>query len=452
MQEIIMRIILVLIIGVGCYWVYTQKNKYKLILDNKFWIFISWGVAFILYFFLGIEYTQKLNIYSFGYIILYWALFIGGQYAFKKYSKNKKINKEEKIIDLSEKINLFPLFIVSLVCVIVYAIYIISINNINIGTTRDIKTNGFATLLLIFSNSSLIIWLYELAYAIINEKKITVYGVLSAVIYNIPGIIISGRDALMIFLVSTVIVFIYCGNYAKKVLNKECKTYKTILKCLIAAFAAIMIYLIFLSNNRYGTDKSAVINMFRWSSKCQFPPYLEWIYYNCGGLGKLILNVVFYYSSQLSKFALIFEKYDGPYMFGLYQLHYVSRLLPESWNMNFSIVSKELKIITENAGIPGLKVFWETAIGYSIYDFGRIGTLIMAFISGIFIEIVSSYSKNVKGIFQILIQAFICTAMFLTIEMSPIFDYYYIFPVFWLACIIFFKQIQKSKLKNKKGV
>ena len=447
-----MRIILVLIIGVGCYWVYTQKNKYKLILDNKFWIFISWGVAFILYFFLGIEYTQKLNIYSFGYIILYWALFIGGQYAFKKYSKNKKINKEEKIIDLSEKINLFPLFIVSLVCVIVYAIYIISINNINIGTTRDIKTNGFATLLLIFSNSSLIIWLYELAYAIINEKKITVYGVLSAVIYNIPGIIISGRDALMIFLVSTVIVFIYCGNYAKKVLNKECKTYKTILKCLIAAFAAIMIYLIFLSNNRYGTDKSAVINMFRWSSKCQFPPYLEWIYYNCGGLGKLILNVVFYYSSQLSKFALIFEKYDGPYMFGLYQLHYVSRLLPESWNMNFSIVSKELKIITENAGIPGLKVFWETAIGYSIYDFGRIGTLIMAFISGIFIEIVSSYSKNVKGIFQILIQAFICTAMFLTIEMSPIFDYYYIFPVFWLACIIFFKQIQKSKLKNKKGV
>lgn len=452
MQEIIMRIILVLIIGVGCYWVYTQKDKYKLILDNKFWIFISWGFAFILYFFLGIEYTQKLNIYSFGYIILYWALFIVGQYAFKKYSKNKKINKEEKVIDLSEKINLFPLFIVSLVCVIVYAIYIISINNINIGTTRDIKTNGFATLLLIFSNSSLIIWLYELAYAIINEKKITVYGVLSAVIYNIPGIIISGRDALMIFLVSTAIVFIYCGNYAKKVLNKECKTYKTILKCLIAAFAAIMIYLIFLSNNRYGTDKSAVINMFRWSSKCQFPPYLEWIYYNCGGLGKLILNVVFYYSSQLSKFALIFEKYDGPYMFGLYQLHYVSRLLPESWNMNFSIVSKELKIITENAGIPGLKVFWETAIGYSIYDFGRIGTLIMAFISGIFIEIVSSYSKNVKGIFQILIQAFICMAMFLTIEMSPIFDYYYIFPVFWLACIIFFKQIQKSKLKNKKGV
>lgn len=448
MQEIIMRIILVLIIGVGCYWIYKQKDKYKLISDNRFWICISWGFAFILYFFLGIEYTKKLNIYSFGYIILYWILFLAGQYVFKKYSKNKDVSKEEKVVDLSGKINFLPLFIVSLVCVVIYAIYIFSMNDINIGTTRNIKTNGFATLLLIFSNSSLIIWLYELAYAIVNERKITIYGVLSAIIYNVPGVIISGRDALMIFLVSTVIVFIYCGNYAKKVLNKECKTYKTILKCLIAAFAVIMIYLIFLSNNRYGTDKGSVINMFIWSSKCQFPPYLEWIYYNLGGLGKLILNVVFYYSSQLSKFALIFEKYDGPYMLGMYQLHYVSRLLPKSWNMNFSIVSNELQRLTANEGVPGLKVFWETAIGYSIYDFGRIGTLIMAFTSGIFIELINFCGKKVKGIFQILIQTFICTAMFLTIEMSPVFDYYYIFPVFWLVCIIFFKKIQKSKIKN----
>ena len=30
----------------------------------------------------------------------------------------------------------------------------------------------------------------------------------------------------------------------------------------------------------------------------------------------------------------------------------------------------------EKEKIPGLKVLWETAIGYSIYDFGKIGTLI----------------------------------------------------------------------------
>lgn len=437
MQDIIMRIVLIIIIGVGGYLIYTQKDKYKLILDNKFWVFISWGFAFILYFFLGIEYTQKLNIFSFGYIILYWFIFVGGQYTFKKYSQNKKVNKEDNEIDLSEKINLFPLFIVSLICVIIYAIYIISINNINIGTTRDIKTNGFATLLLIFSNSSLVIWLYELAYAITNEKKITVYGILSAVIYNIPGVIISGRDALMIFLISTVIIFVYCGNYARKVLKKECRTYKKILKYSAAAFAAIMIYLIFLSNNRYGTDKSAVINMFRWSSKCQFPPYLEWIYYNCGGLGKLILNVVFYYSSQLSKFALIFEKYDGPYMFGLYQLHYVSRLLPESWNMSFTIVTNKIYEITANVGIPGLKVFWDTAIGYSIYDFGRIGTLVMAFIGGFIIEKINEYCNSKKDVLSITTKTFICTAMFLTIEVSPVFDYYYVFPAFWLGLISF---------------
>lgn len=439
MQDIIMRLILIIMVISGGYWVYKYNKKYKLFLDNKFWVFISWGFAFILYFFLGIEYTKKLNIYSFGYIILCWILFIGGQYAFSKYSKRNKtkLNEKEQNLDFSKKINLFPLFIVSLVCVIIYAIYILSINNINIGSTRDIKTNGFATLLLIFSNSSLVIWLYELAYAIINEKKMTIYGILSAVIYNIPGVIISGRDALMIFFISTVIIFLYCGNYAKKVLKKECKIYKKILKCAIVAFGAIMIYLIFLSNNRYGTDRSAVINMFKWSAKCQFPAYLEWIYYNCGGLGKLILNVVFYYSSQLSKFALIFEKYDGPYMCGLYQLHYVSRLLPESWNMNFSIVSKELQRLTTNEGIPGLKVFWETAIGYSIYDFGRIGTLIVAFIGGVIVEKLNIYCNNKNNVISIVTQTFICTATFLTIEVSPVFDYYYIFPAFWLGILIF---------------
>ena len=83
--------------------------------------------------------------------------------------------------------------------------------------------------MLLFSNSSLVIWLYELAYAILSEKKMTWYGLMSGVIYNIPGIVISGRDALMIFFVSTVIVLFYCGNYGKKVLGLEGKMYKKIL-------------------------------------------------------------------------------------------------------------------------------------------------------------------------------------------------------------------------------
>ena len=238
---------------------------------------------------------------------------------------------------------------------IIYTIYIIKINNIKIGVTRNINTNGIATILLLFSNSSLVIWLYELAYAILSEKKMTWYGIMSGIIYNIPGIVISGRDALMIFFVSTIIVLFYCGYYGKKVLGLEGKMYKKILRFLGICLLLMMFYLIFLSNSRYGSSQEATIQMFKWSTDCQFPEYLENIYYKGGKVGSLILNIIFYYSSQLSKFSLIFEKYNGPYLFGFYQLHYISRLLPDFMGMNFTNVTNAIQQIASNAGTPGIK-------------------------------------------------------------------------------------------------
>ena len=224
MQEIIMKFILIILIILGVYIFYRKKNKYELILNARFWIFISWITIFILYFFSGIKYKINLNLYSFGYIILCLAIFFSGQYIIKK----KKDKDEKNKMEVFRKINFLPLFVVAFISVMIYSIYIIKINNIKIGVTRNINTNGIATILLLFSNSSLVIWLYELAYSILNEKKITWYGLLSGVIYNIPGIIISGRDALMIFFVATIIVLFYCGNYAKKVLGLEGKMYKKI--------------------------------------------------------------------------------------------------------------------------------------------------------------------------------------------------------------------------------
>lgn len=448
METIIMKSILIVIAIVGIYIIYNKKNWFELITNNVFWIFASWLFVLGLYFFSGIKYTFNLNIYSFGYIILFWLIFLLGQYISKFMFRNKIKTKNEKN-DFSKKINLLPLFGVSLISAVIYAIYIISINDIQLGVTRNINTNGFATLLLILSNSSLVIWLYELAYAILNEKNISWYGLVSTIIYNLPCIIISGRDALLIFFISTVIVFLYCAIYAKKVLNTEGKMLKKVMKYAIIAGVLILIYLVFLSSNRYGTGEDATIEMFRWSAGCEFPKYLENIYYKFGGIGKLIINIVFYYSSQISKFALMFEEYNGPYLGGLYQLHYVSRLLPESWNLNFTLVNDKIAEITSNMEIPGLKVFWETTIGYSIYDFGRIGALIISFLSGIITGKVNTWCKESVNVLKIVMQIFICLGMFLTIELSPIFDYYYIFPLFWIIMIILWNHRKDKKGKGK---
>ena len=137
----------------------------------------------------------------------------------------------------------------------------------------------------------------------------------------------------------------------------------------------------------------------------------------------------------------MFEQYEGPYLFGMYQLHYVSRLLPESWNLNYSLVSNSLKEITSNVGVPGIKVFWETAIGYSIYDFGRIGTLIISFLGGLLIGKINYYANKKESILNILNKTLLCVAMFLSIEVSPLFDYHYIFPLVWLIVIYIYDKI-----------
>ena len=91
-----MKFILIILAILGIYLFYLKKNKYELILNGRFWIFVSWMTIFILYFFSGIKYKFNLNLYSFGYIILCLAIFFVGQYIVKKNVKENKIDKDEK--------------------------------------------------------------------------------------------------------------------------------------------------------------------------------------------------------------------------------------------------------------------------------------------------------------------------------------------------------------------
>ena len=209
--------------------------------------------------------------------------------------------------------------------------------------------------------------------------------------------------------------------------------YSKLKKVALIAIGLIMIYLVFLVSNRYG---SSAITQFEWAAGCEFPEYLRFIYDHLGGVGKVIVNIVFYYSSQFSKLSLDFQNYTGPYLKGLYQLHYVSRLLPDSWNLNYTLVSNSVTLMSTYAGVTGLKTLWDTMIGYFIFDFGKVFTLAMAFASGIFVEVVNKLSYRKQDIFHILVRVMICVGCFITVQFSPLFDYYFIFPAFWLFVML----------------
>ncbi|MBR1749158.1 MAG: oligosaccharide repeat unit polymerase [Bacilli bacterium] len=446
-MEYAVRIILIIFAVVGITFFIKSKDRYRFIISDTFWVIVPWTLCLFMYYFSGIHYQVKLEWYVFLYILLFWGSYFLGKCCYKRVhikilGEDKKRNKIGLKVN-RQKLNLKPLFYFSLISVIIYSIYMVSLNQIILGQTRTFNTNGFATALLICSSSSLVIWLYELSYALVYDKKVSWYAYFCMIIFNIPGFITSGRDALLIFIISTCIVLIYSGNVSKKIMKNKGKTYSSIKKKLLLSFIPIMIYLVFLTSSRYGIS---AIKQFMWAGGCTFPSYLEFIYYNLGGLGKLILNAVFYYSSQFSKLSLIFQNYKGPYLGGLYQLHYISRLLPTSWNLNYTLVIEGIAEAVNNSNVPGMRPFWETVIGYFIYDFGRYGAITMSFVLGIVIQWIKQNIMTLKSILNILIYAFISLGFFIAIQFSPFFDYYFIFPLFW---IIVLKLYVKNKYKKE---
>ena len=437
MVDTIIKVVLAAVVVLELLYFINTKEKYKLLLKDGFWIIFVWTICLFLYYFSGINYAIKMSNMVFLYIILFWVLYFIGKGVTKvileKSTVASKVLVEDTEAKKEKKHDFSLLFIVSLISLGVYTVLMFMNNDIVFGETRSFNTSSLNTLFLIISSSSLIIWLYELAYALSHDKKLPIYAWLSAIVFNAPGLLISGRDALMIFLLSSFITAIYFGNYGIKELNCKGKMYSKLKKGSLIFVAIIFVYLVFLVSNRYG---SSAIAQFEWAAGCEFPEYLKFIYNHLGGVGKVIVNVVFYYSSQFSKFSLDFNNYNGPYLKGLYQLHYVSRLLPSSWGLNYSLVSNSVTLMSASAGVAGLKTIWDTMIGYFIFDFGKVITLIMAFVSGVFVEVINKLSYKKQDILHILVRVMLCVGCFITVQFSPLFDYYFIFPSFWLFVML----------------
>lgn len=456
MENSIISIINVFFLVISIFVIKKINNIEKLIINYKFWIFISWEFSLLLYSFSGIVYPINLDLKVYLYILAFWSFFLFGTKIAKNVSARNRINEKKTNDEIKnieyKRLNMRPIFIISLISTVLYIIAVNRLNpNVTMGITRGVKTNSLTTLFLLISSGSLIVWLYELLYSIRNQKKIKLYGLISAVLYNIPGIVISGRDALMIFMISTIIVVIYSLLYLKRKKLLTSKIKRKIKFFTTLSVFLIILYLLLISSIRYGRNDNSVLTMFEWASGATFPSYLVNLYMKIGAFGKLILNIVFYYSSQFSKLTLVVKHFNGPYQFGMYQLHYIARLMPSFMGIDTDAVSKVLKPICDSYNLPGIKTLWGTMIEYSIYDFGKIGALIYSFIFGFIISKIvnknmNQINKEVKqNELNIITIILVCVGMFTTVEISPLFDYFYVFPALWLIIIkVLYKRFNGS--------
>lgn len=428
--------VLTIILDIISIFYFRKKSKeVDLIKFPIFWLIVPWLVCLSLYSLLGLKFQYELKFSGYIYILLFLLSFCSGYYIISK-RKEKNIDKYKKAENIKEekrKIDTLKFTIISTISMLIYTIILVLNNDIIVGTTRNIKLNGINTILLAISSVSLIIWLYELIFSITNGKIISFRAIVCAIVFNIPGFLISGRDALMIFIIATFIGYIYSIKKLKKMDQTKYKKIKSFsLKIIVIALIFLIIYLILLTNNRYGKNDDSALSMFEFAGGTQFPKYLINLYYH-SRIGKVIVNLIFYYSSQFTKLQIVLDNYHGPYLLGLYEAHIISRHIPTEFYFSFSNVTKQITLITQKVGLPGSKVLWGTAIEYFIYDYGIYLTPIISLLYGLLYGYI--FRKQDNDNLSIVLQVILCVGMLLTVEMSPIFDYFYVFPLIWILIL-----------------
>ena len=79
-------------------------------------------------------------------------------------------------------------------------------------------------------------------------------------------------------------------------------------------------------------------------------------------------------------FEVFFKNYDGPMFFGMSQLHYISRRLPDSLGLNVNVAQLYLDNIGDRLGLSSH--LWRTVIASFVIDFGRGGAVFFTALLG----------------------------------------------------------------------
>jgi hypothetical protein len=150
-------------------------------------------------------------------------------------------------------------------------------------------------------------------------------------------------------------------------------------------------------------------------------------------------------------FEVFFNNYDGSLFFGMYQLHYISRRLPEFMNLNYDYASVFLDAMSNEFGL--YSHVWRTAIAAFIIDFGRVGAVVLSAILGNIVGYKKKVFDNSNSIYDFLFLVILCVGAAFSIQYSPFNETAWAYPLFWLMIIPIIEKLRKSMfLKyNKNG-
>lgn len=420
-------------------YIYIKKNTER-IYSPIVWLLIGWSFSFGLYLFSGITYYYKLSLEAGLY---YWgvcfAVIVGFRFSKKFHLKigyNRKGRLIPKLNTLTRKS--YRLYASGVILgSLMVVIDILRLNTISFNLHSSINISGIGNIGILMSSLGLILWLYECVYAIKNNVKFRPVAIICTIAYLIPALITSGRQSILIMTISSFIVLFYCFS---KWPNYKYKKY--IYGPIILAVVGLFVYTTLISASR--TAVSNKIELFNFMYKSSVSEETTDLLDKMGPFRTIIMEILFYYSHELSMFQILFSSYDGPLFYGMSQLSLVARNIPAGGGMTISdLLWTYYDSMSDKAGVYAH--VWRSAAGNCLVDFGVIGGLIFALVIGYVVGTFYKKSRRNDSAYSTVGLALICAGMLFAMQFSPICEAYWIYPMIWWLILPFIEKILKHK-------
>lgn len=418
-------------------YLYMKKNTEK-IYSPVVWLLIGWIFSFGLYTFSGISYYYKLSL-SAG--LFYWGVCLAVVIGFRFSQRHRLVFGMTSSVRLIPRLSTmtrksYRLYSGVVIFGSILVVFdILRLNVISFSLHSSLNISGIGNIGILMSSLGLILWLYECIYAIQNNVKFRLVAIICTIAYLIPALITSGRQSILIMAVSSFVVLFYCFS---KWPNYKYKVY--IYGPVILVVIGLFVYTTLISASR--TAVSNKIELFNFMYKSSISEETIGILDKLGPFRTIIMEILFYYSHELSMFEILFSMYDGPHFFGMSQLSLLARNIPAGNGKTISdLLWTYYDRISNQAGVYAH--VWRSAAGNCFVDFGIVGGLVFALLIGYFVGAFYKRSRRNDSAYSTVGLSLICAGMLFAMQFSPICEAYWIYPMLWWMFLPFVERMLK---------
>ena len=418
-----------------CVWagligLYSVLVRFRNLSSVWFWLIVWWSLVFGVTLATDASWIHKPSIISFGYLLLCFLMFYVGNRVGER-TKVELPKEPDRIVNPRQ------LHIYKYIAYLGLAMFVLDYYRINgfTYTSRTYEISAIGAFGNLMIPALLPIGLYEVGYGIKEQRKVRFGGVFALFCYALPGIISHGREAIVFVVISCLSLVSMCLKQSKETFHIPPKYKKFIV--VILFFVVVVVYFV-LQKTRIrftANDISTFVYYHPLPSESR-REVEQW-----GEFAFLYYAIAWYFGTQLPYLEFILKRYRGPYVLGAYEFNIISRRLPMSWGLNTEAVSSAQRQLFAQYG-ESFSALWPGFPGSLIFDYGRIGTLVVICVLGVFVGKITKKCRLKQSLQYQVAVSLLCMMMFTTIQMGPLFQYNVWSTMIWWMIMLGDKRIR----------